>query len=81
VSEDETKIMLETILKEMREGFAASERRFTVIEHQLAQIDIRLDRTEGLALQARSEMMNLRADLKEFRSEFNEFKSNFKQPA
>jgi polyhydroxyalkanoate synthesis regulator phasin len=81
MSEDETKLMLETILKEMREGFTGSDRRLAAIEHQLEQMDIRLDRTEGLGLQARSEMMNLRADLKEFRSQFNEFRAQFKEPA
>ena len=64
----------QTILEEMRASFAA-------IQHQLSQMDIRLDRIEGFANQTRSEVMYLRADLKEFRSEFNEFRSHFKEPA
>jgi chromosome segregation ATPase len=72
--EAKTEPTLETILEEMRAGFAS-------IQHQLSQMDIRLDRIEGFANQTRSEVMYLRADFKEFRSEFNEFRSQYKQPA
>jgi chromosome segregation ATPase len=72
---------LETILAEMRAGFAMSERRFAAIEHQLEQMDIRADRLEGTINKSLSETMYLRADIKELRSEFNEFRSQFKQPA
>jgi len=48
------------------------ERGFSGIQQQLEQMDIRLDRIESVALQARSEVMNLRADFKEFRSQFNQ---------
>lgn len=65
MSEEPTKPTLETVLKEMRAGFAR-------VELQLEQMDIRLDRIEGFAHQTRSEVMNLRADLKEFRASFKE---------
>jgi hypothetical protein len=65
MSEEPTKPTLENVLQEMRAGFAR-------IEHQLEQMDIRLDRIEGFAHQTRSEVMNLRADLKEFRASFKE---------
>lgn len=81
MSENETKIMLETILKEMRDGFASVnqrldrvEARVTTIEHQFEQMDIRADRLEGNTNKALSELFNLRAD-------FKEFKIDFKQPS
>ena len=65
-----TKPTLETLSKqiedlrtEMRAGFAA-------FNYMFEQMDIRLDSIEGLALQARSEIMYLRVDFKAFRSQF-----------
>jgi hypothetical protein len=60
------------ILEEMRAGFASVNKRLSVIEHQLEQMDIRLDRIESVAHGAHSEVMNLRADFKEFRAQFKE---------
>lgn len=58
---DETTLpTTQTILEEMRAGFAA-------IQHQLSQMDIRLDRIESFAHQTRSEILAVRADLKELR--------------
>lgn len=59
---------LQTVLNELREFRATTERRFDGIEHQLSRMDIRLDRIESFAHQTRSEVLALRADLKEFRS-------------
>ncbi|HEV2913234.1 MAG TPA: hypothetical protein VGX92_07955 [Pyrinomonadaceae bacterium] len=52
---------LQTVLDEMRSGFAR-------IEHQLGRMDIRLDRIESFSHQTRSEVLALRADIKEFKS-------------
>lgn len=66
--EANTEPTLETILKEMRAGFSAVDRRLSTIETQLENMDIRLDRLEGFAPQTRSEVMNLRADLIELKA-------------
>jgi uncharacterized coiled-coil DUF342 family protein len=72
-----TKPTLETILAELREfrvevnqRFSAVYRQLDTIENQLFNMDIRLDRLDGTASGAHSEVMNLRADFKEFRSQF-----------
>ncbi len=57
--------LADELRSEMRAGFAR-------IEHQMEQMDIRLDRPEGEISKTRSEMMYLRADFKEFRSQFNQ---------
>ena len=44
------------------------------LEDRLEQIETRLDRTQGIALE-------LRADFREFRVDFREFRNQFKQPA
>jgi hypothetical protein len=62
MSDEPTLPTTQTILEEMRAGFAA-------IQHQLSQMDIRLDRLESFAHQTRSEVLALRADLKEFREQ------------
>jgi predicted nucleic acid-binding Zn-ribbon protein len=56
---------INALAEEMRGGFEA-------VQHQLSQMDIRLDRIESFAHQTRSEVLALRADLKEFRSQFNQ---------
>lgn len=68
-SEADTLPTLQTILSELREFRAATERRFDGIEHQLTQMDIRLDRLEGQIDKTHSEVMYLRADFKAFRSQ------------
>ncbi|MGB7923732.1 MAG: hypothetical protein WCF57_10850 [Pyrinomonadaceae bacterium] len=74
-----TKPTLETILQEMRAGFASVHQQFAsvdqrlaVVESQLENMDIRFDRLEGLGEKTRSEVMYLRADFKEFKSQFKE---------
>ena len=69
--EANTEPTIETILEEMRAGFASVERRFSAIETRLATIesqlenmDIRFDRLEGFAAQTQSEVKYLRADFK-----------------
>ena len=62
MSNDPTLLTTQTLLEEMRAGFAA-------IQHQLSQMDIRLDRIESFAHQTRSEILALRADLKELRGQ------------
>jgi archaellum component FlaC len=57
--------LADELRSEMRAGFVR-------IEHQLEQMDIRLDRLEGEINKTHSEMMYLRADFKEFRSQFNQ---------
>lgn len=69
MSEDETKPLLEAILKEVRDGFAASDRRFAAIERQLERMDIRLDEISSFAHQTRSEILALRASFKAARIE------------
>ncbi len=62
MSQQPTLPTTQTILEELRAGFAA-------IGHQLAQMDIRLDRIESFAHQTRSEILAQRADLKELREQ------------
>ncbi|HEY6190533.1 MAG TPA: hypothetical protein VIW80_22975 [Pyrinomonadaceae bacterium] len=78
-SEADTLPTLQTVLDEMRAGFASVnqrldrvESRVSAIEHQLEQMDIRADRLEGYVNKALSELFNLRADFKEFKSQFNQ---------
>jgi peptidoglycan hydrolase CwlO-like protein len=61
----ETNPTLETILKEMRAGFAA-------VQRQLDDFDVRVDRIESVVNATRSEMMTLRADFKELRGQLKE---------
>lgn len=68
MSEEPTLPTNQTILEEMRAGFAA-------IQHQLSQMDIRLDRMESFAHQTRSEVLALRADVKELKENLTAFKS------
>jgi transcriptional antiterminator Rof (Rho-off) len=79
--EAQTKPTIETVLErinvlsvELRGFRMAVESRFDAVEHQLENMDMRLDRIESFAHQTRSEVLALRAD-------FKEFKSQFKQPA
>jgi hypothetical protein len=62
MSQEPTLPTTQTILEEMRAGFAS-------IHHLLAQMDIRLDRIESFAHQTRSEILAQRADLKELREQ------------
>lgn len=66
-NEAETKPTIETVLERLQDFRNA-------IEHELENMDMRLDRIESFAHQTRSEVIGLRAD-------FKEFKSQFKQPA
>jgi hypothetical protein len=61
--------MLETVLREMREFRVSVEGRLTTIEHQLEQMDIRLDELASFAHQTRSEILALRATFKTSRIE------------
>ncbi|MGB7925569.1 MAG: hypothetical protein WCF57_20190 [Pyrinomonadaceae bacterium] len=68
MSDEETLPTTQTILDEMRAGFAA-------ITHQLTQMDIRLDRLESFNHQTRSEVLALRADVKELKEQLPALKS------
>ena len=67
MGDEQTLPTTQTILDEMRAGFAA-------IQHQLSQMDIRLDRLERFAHQTRSEVLALRADLKELKEHLSALK-------
>ncbi len=56
---------IETLLTEMRDGFARIERRFD-------ELDVRLDRIESEVKTTHAELFTLRADFKEFRAHFKE---------
>ena len=78
-NEADTLPNLQTLIEEVRAGFASVnqrldriESRVSAIEHQLEQMDIRADRLEGNINKALSEVMYLRADFKEFRSRFDQ---------
>jgi hypothetical protein len=53
----------------MRAGFGEMRAGLAAIQHQLTQMDIRLDRIESFAHQTRSEILAQRADLKELREQ------------
>lgn len=72
--EARTKPTIETVLERLEDFRSAVTPRFDAIEHQLENMDMRLDRIESFAHQTGSEVLALRAD-------FKEFKSQFKQPA
>ena len=79
--EAQTKPTIKTVLERLQDfrsavetRFDAVERRLSVIETQIENMDIRFDRLEGFANQTQSELKYLHAD-------FKEFKSQFKQPA
>ena len=72
----DTRPTLETVLLEMRAGFAAVEKRFSDLETGLS---IRLDRIESEVKQTHSELFSLRADFTELRSEFNEFRAEVRE--
>ncbi|HKC64221.1 MAG TPA: hypothetical protein VKB86_11310 [Pyrinomonadaceae bacterium] len=70
-----TKPTIETVLNEMRDGFARIERKLDDFEKGLSDFaewrkdfDVRLDRVESVVNQTRSEMLTLRADFKELKS-------------
>ena len=72
MSEDPTKVMLETILRsinvldeKVERRFSMVEKRLDIIESQLVHMDARNDRFESI-------MLALRADFKEFRAQFKE---------
>jgi hypothetical protein len=69
-----TKPTLETLSKQIEdlraEMRAEIHAGFAAINYMFEQMDIRLDSIEGIALQARSEIMYLRVDFKAFRSQF-----------
>jgi archaellum component FlaC len=75
---------LQTLIEEVRAGFASVnqrldriESRVSAIEHQLENMDIRLDGMESFAHQTRSEVLGLRKDFKEHRLEFDAFRNRF----
>ena len=69
--EAQTTPMLETILKEMREGFSAVNSRIDAVEKRLERIEIRLDKIESIALEARAVAHETQLDLSEFREQLN----------
>lgn len=64
----DTKPTIETVLTEMRDGFARIERRLDEFAEWRNDFDVRLDRVESVVNQTRSEMLTLRADFKELKS-------------
>lgn len=78
-SEANTLPTLQTILESINDFRAAVEQRFdrlesrvSAIEHQLENMDMRLDGIESFAHQTRSEVLALRKDFKGFRAQFKE---------
>ena len=63
----DTKTTIETVLTEMRDGFARIERRLDDFAEWRKDFDVRLDRVESVVNQTRSEMLTLRADFKELK--------------
>ena len=69
--ESQTQPMLQTILQEMRTGFAAMEKRFSVIDESLEELETRMDKTQGIALDTRAMVRELKTDLKKLREQLN----------
>ncbi len=61
----DTKPTIETLLEEVRTGFAR-------VEQKHEEFDVRLDRIASDASKTRSDMLELRADFKEFRAQIRE---------
>ena len=68
----DTKPTIETILTEMRAGFARLERGLDDFAQWRKDFDVRLDRVESVVNQTRSEMLTLRADFKELKEALKE---------
>jgi hypothetical protein len=68
----DTKPTIETILTEMRDGFAHLERGLDDFAQWRKDFDVRLDRVESVVNQTRSEMLTLRADFKELKGILSE---------
>jgi chaperonin cofactor prefoldin len=69
--EAQTRPTLETILERIN-ALGTELREFRIaVEDRLEQIETRLDRTQGIALETRADLRELRADLR----------ARFKQPA
>jgi CRP-like cAMP-binding protein len=69
MSENTTQLTLKTILERITALDEKMERRFNAIEHQLEQMDVRLDEIASFAHQSRSEVLALRASFKTNRME------------
>lgn len=61
----ETNPTLETILKEMRAGFAAVNARLNGIDARLDRMEAQLDRVTSVAHETRAELRELKTQLKE----------------
>ena len=68
----DTKPTIETILTEMRDGFARLVKGLEDFAHWRNDFDVRLERVEAVVNQTRSEMLTLRADFKELKSILSE---------
>lgn len=63
--------MLETILKEVRDGFATVNRRMNVQEQRLESIESLVNRAAGVAYDTCAEVREIKADLKKLREQLN----------
>ncbi len=67
-----TKPTLETILERINDLRSDMSQRFTAVEQKLEQIDVRLDRMEGVTYTTRADFTEMRADFREMRRHFRE---------
>jgi hypothetical protein len=78
----DTKPTIETVLTEMRAGFAQLNARIDGLEQRMTArfdtLESRIDKVESIALITRGEMLELRADFRDFR---NEVREKLKEPA
>jgi chromosome segregation ATPase len=69
--EAQTQPMLQTILEEMRAGFATMEKRFSIIDERLEELETRMDKTQGIVLDTRATVRELKSDLRKLREQLN----------
>src|SRR5437764_15435772 len=69
--EAQTKPMLETILEEMRAGFAQVDKRFDALEQRLESVESLVARAASAAYATRAEVRELKADVKRLSAQLN----------
>lgn len=69
--EAQTQPLLETLLREMRDGFAKVDRRFDGLEQRLESVESLIDRAASAAYDTRAEVRELKSDLKKLREQLN----------
>ena len=67
----DTKPTIETVLTEMRAGFARVEERFVAFETRIEKMALQLERVTSVVHETRAELLELRM----------EFRERFKEPA